>query len=53
MREYWIVDPDENSIQVMELSVGGYDTIKEYISGEVKSSVLPEFRIAVDEVFAG
>ena len=36
----------------MELGDEGYDTIRSYDSGEVESSVLSEFRIAVDEVFA-
>ena len=53
VREYWIVDPDESSIQVMELGSEGYTTIKTYDSGEVESSVLPGFRIAIEEIFEG
>ncbi len=52
-REYWIVDPDGSSVQVRDLGVGGYDTIRSYDSGEVESLVIPEFRIAIDEIFAG
>ena len=53
VREYWIVDPDESSVQVMELGTEGYDTIGCYDSGEVESSVLPGFHIAIDEIFEG
>ena len=53
VREYWIVDPDESSVQVMELGAEGYDTIGSYDSGEVESSVIPGFHIAIDEIFAG
>ena len=53
VREYWIVDPDENSVQVMELGSEGYTTIKTYDSGEVESSALPGFRIAIEEIFEG
>ena len=53
VREYWIVDPDESSVQVMELGSEGYTTIKTYDSGEVESSALPGFRIAIEEIFEG
>lgn len=53
VREYWIVDPDGSSAQVMELGTEGYDTIRSYDSGEVESLVIPGFRIAIDEIFAG
>ena len=53
VREYWIVDPDSKSIQVMELGDEGYDIIRNYESGEALSSVLPEFRATLDEIFVG
>ena len=53
VREYWIVDPDESSVQVMELGAEGYDTIGSYDSGEVESSVIPGFHIAINEIFEG
>ena len=33
VREYWIVDPDERSVQVMELGSSGYTSIHGYTSG--------------------
>ena len=53
VREYWIVDPDESSVQVMNLGDEGYAAIKTYDSGDVESSALPGFHIAIDEIFAG
>lgn len=51
--EYWIVDPDEKSVLVMELGEEGYSAIRSYTSGHVSSSVLSGFGIAVDEIFTG
>ena len=51
--EYWIVDPDRKSVQVMELGTEGYSTIHTYNSGEFSSNVLPEFSIEIEDVFSG
>jgi Uma2 family endonuclease len=51
--EYWIVDPDERSVQIMELGPEGYDKIRSLDSGEIASSVLPGLSIGIDDVFAG
>lgn len=48
VNEYWIVDPENNTVQVLEL---GTDTTRSYTSGEISSSVLPELRINVEDVF--
>ena len=53
VREYWIVDPDGSSVQVMELGSEGYTTIKTYDTGVVESSALPGFHIAIDKIFEG
>lgn len=50
--EYWIVDPDRRSVQVMVLGAQGYDTIRAYTSGAVESSVLPGLNLTLDEIFA-
>ena len=50
--EYWIVDPDEKSIQVMELGAESYDSVNEYGSGRVSSPSLPGLNLPIDEVFA-
>ena len=50
--EYWIVDPEAESIQVHELRHGELDKIGEYRSGEsVRSALFHDFELAVDEVF--
>jgi Uma2 family endonuclease len=50
--EYWIVDPDRRSVQVMVLGAQGYDTIRTYTSGAIESSVLPGLNLTLDEIFA-
>ena len=52
VQEYWIVDPNESSVEVMELGDQGYSTVGRYVSGDVASSLLPGLRVALDEVFA-
>ena len=49
VREYWIVDPDEESVHVLEL---GTDTIGTYASGAVSSPLLPGLRTDVEDIFA-
>jgi Uma2 family endonuclease len=50
--EYWIVDPDARSVQVMVLGAQGYDTVRTYTSGAIESSVLPGLNLTLDEIFA-
>ena len=50
--EYWIVDPDGESLQVVQLGPGGSDSVTTYASGTMESPILPGLRIALDEVFA-
>ena len=52
VREYWIVDPDERTVQVMSLGTGGYDAARTYMSGQLSSSLLPGLNITVGEIFA-
>ena len=52
VREYWIVDPDERSVQVMELGSSGYTSIHGYTSGNASSPLLPGLELSLDEVFA-
>ena len=51
--EYWIVDPDERSVQVLELAGHIYERSEKYRAGAVASSVLPGLRIEIDQIFAG
>ncbi len=50
--EYWIVDTSENSVDVMELGVEGFDKTTSYLSGLVSSSVLPQLAVDLNDIFA-
>jgi len=52
--EYWIVDPEEKSIEVLALIEGGlsYRSVGWYTSGDIARSSGFELAIAVDDVFA-
>ena len=52
VQEYWIVDPIENSVEVMELGEQGYIAAGTYLSGDVSSSLLPGLHLGLDEIFA-
>lgn len=52
VREYWIADPDQSSIQVVRWGPGGEESVQAYDSGNVLSSVLPGMSIPLDRVFA-
>lgn len=52
VREYWIVDPEEKSIQVFTLEAGKFKLDQEVEKeGEVRSRVIVGFSIATSEVF--
>ncbi|HYF76283.1 MAG TPA: Uma2 family endonuclease [Symbiobacteriaceae bacterium] len=53
VREYWVVDPASASIEVLVLRDGGLETWRAFPSGTLLSSpLLPDLKIAIDEVFA-
>ena len=52
VREYWIVDPLEESVQVLELSPEGYGSSQTYTTGVVPSGVVEGFEIEVSRIFA-
>ena len=52
VREYWIVDPEDSSVEVMVLEEAGVRSTRRYISGRVGSPLLPGLVVALDEVFA-
>ncbi len=51
--EYWLVDPDAQTIEVLTLTEGVYTLVGQFRVGQMASSrVLAGFQVAVDEVFA-
>ena len=52
VREYWIIDPEQNTIQVIELETGGQNATRTYTSGSASSALLPGLDVPLDEVFA-
>ena len=51
--EYWIVDPETNTITVLVLSGASYIVHGEFKPGTVATSVvLPEFKVSVNHAFA-
>jgi len=50
--EYWIVNPQTQTIAVLRLKDGAYEEIGAYRRGESAASILaPEFTLSVDRVF--
>jgi len=52
VKEYWLVDPDKQTIEVMELSEGGFRTREVYRKGEmVQSATLVGLSFDPGEIF--
>lgn len=51
VREYWIVDPDAQSVTVLALESGSYVEVAPGNPGEISSRVLPNLRLSLNEVF--
>jgi len=50
--EYWIVDPDAESIEVFTLREGAYELLGKWRAGEIThSALLAGFQVAVGEIF--
>jgi len=53
VREYWLVGPEAETVEVRRLEPHGYETIGVYRRGDTLfSDMLPDLRLTVDEVFA-
>ena len=50
--EYWMLDPETETIQIRKLGDGGYGPAETYDSGIVSTSLMPGLEVRVDEVFA-
>jgi Uma2 family endonuclease len=52
VREYWIIDPDDRTVEVYIPGAAGFELSQKYSrDGILTSAVLPELRIALEEVF--
>jgi Uma2 family endonuclease len=52
VKEYWIIHPVENTLQINVLVNGGYQPSRLFTTGQkVTSTVLPGFELALEEVF--
>ena len=52
VREYWLVDPEERTVEVLALSPQGYQVLGQYSDDEVVSSqVLAGFQFPAEEIF--
>lgn len=53
VKEYWIVDPKEKSVQVYVLEAGKFRLDQEAVDskGEVRSRVIPGFNMSAEDVF--
>jgi len=52
IREYWIVDPGERTVEVFVLREGTYVLLGKWGAGEIaRSQELPGFEVAVDTIF--
>lgn len=53
VREYWLVDPDAETIEVRRLQPQGYETIGVFARGDtLRSTIFPELRLPLSQLFA-
>lgn len=53
MQEYWLIDPEDETVEVFVLQEGAYKLLGKWGPGEVaKSALLAGFEVAVDKIFA-
>ena len=53
VREYWLVDPQNETVEVRRLEPQGYETVGIFRRGDtLRSIVLPDLRLSLDEIFA-
>ena len=51
VREYWLIDPDARTIEVLALRAGRYETIAPDAAGTFHSALLPGLAVDPDVVF--
>jgi Uma2 family endonuclease len=52
VREYWIVDPEDETVEVMEFGSEGPLDVRRYDAGSVESRLLPGLSVTLDDIFA-
>ena len=54
MKDYWIIDPEAQTVEVLALADGRYELLKRNHPGETAASqLLPGFEVAVNHLFRG
>ena len=51
--EYWVIDPDKNRVEVSHLADRGYADPDVVLGGRCASSVIVDFELDLEELFAG
>ena len=53
VREYWLVDPETETVEVRRLELHGYETIGAFARGDIlRSALFPDLHLPVDKIFA-
>jgi Uma2 family endonuclease len=53
VREYWLVDPSTETIEVRRLELSGQEVLGVHRRGDIlRSHILPDFSLPVDDAFA-
>ena len=54
VKEYWIIDPEPETVEVLALVNGRYELVKRSLPGETASSrLLPGFEVSVSDLLRG
>ena len=54
VQEYWIIDPEPETVEVLALMNGRYELVKRSLPGETaQSRLLPGFEVSVNYLFRG
>jgi Uma2 family endonuclease len=52
VKEYWIIDPEAQTVEVLALVSGRYELVQRSLPGETASSrLLPGFEVSVGDLF--